>query len=209
MKAVIFANGEISDLDYARAFLPAEALVICCDGGLRHAAALGLPADVWLGDMDSLPQKMEAPPANISTIHYPPVKDQTDLELALQYALERRPQEILIFGGAGGRTDHLLTNCQLLAQACERGVPAWMIDRAGHVTVTGRHVDFAGQPGDWVSLIPFTRRVMVARTVNLRYSLAREWLYAGQSRGQSNEMTAETAAVDLRDGLAWAIYTRR
>ena len=49
-RAAIFAAGELLDLDRVRALVGQPDLVICADGGLRHAQALGLRVDLLVGD---------------------------------------------------------------------------------------------------------------------------------------------------------------
>ena len=44
----------------------------------------------------------------------PREKDQTDLEIAINWALEQKPALIRIFGATGGRLDHGLANIQML-----------------------------------------------------------------------------------------------
>ena len=46
---------------------------------------------------------------------HPAAKDATDLELALDAAISRRPGRIHVLGGHGGRLDHLLANALVLA----------------------------------------------------------------------------------------------
>jgi len=45
---------------------------------------------------------------------FKPEKNETDLELALTWAVEQNPELIRIFGATGGRLDHLLANVQLM-----------------------------------------------------------------------------------------------
>ena len=45
---------------------------------------------------------------------FPSEKDETDLELAIDWAIDQKPRNIYIFGATGGRMDHFLANIQLL-----------------------------------------------------------------------------------------------
>ena len=51
MQAVILAGGPLTD--YTMVQVPADALLICADRGVRYAEQLGLHPDVMLGDFDS------------------------------------------------------------------------------------------------------------------------------------------------------------
>ena len=52
MTAWILVGGRLTPTP-ALAALPAPALVVAADGGARHAAALGVGVDLWVGDFDS------------------------------------------------------------------------------------------------------------------------------------------------------------
>ena len=76
---VIFAAGE-----YYREtpHVPDGAFVIAADGGLDHTRALGINADVVVGDFDSL--KGARPTDGARTVTLPPQKDDPDLLSALK-----------------------------------------------------------------------------------------------------------------------------
>ena len=58
-RIIIFANGELPDLEKARALLRDDDFIIAADGGTRHALALGLTPKIIIGDLDSLPANFE------------------------------------------------------------------------------------------------------------------------------------------------------
>jgi len=97
--------------------------LIAADGGLAHLARWGLRAGLLVGDMDSL----EAVPAGVPRKTFPRKKDDTDLSLALQEALARAYDHIIITGAWGGRPDHCAANLQLLAWAAGRGARVKML----------------------------------------------------------------------------------
>jgi len=84
-------------------------LLAAADSGLALAEAAGLRPDWVLGDMDSLDdsQRLEKYPPD-RVLSYPPDKDFSDTELALNLLREKGCDEIWLAGGGGGRTDHLL-----------------------------------------------------------------------------------------------------
>ncbi|RCK10996.1 hypothetical protein DT075_24660 [Bacillus licheniformis] len=53
---------------------------------------------------------------------YQAEKDQTDLDLALSWAVGQRPSFIRMFGISGGRADHFLGNLHLLYTAMKQNV---------------------------------------------------------------------------------------
>ena len=53
-RIIIFANGELPELEKARSLLQHADYIICADGGTRHALSLGLTPHLVIGDMDSI-----------------------------------------------------------------------------------------------------------------------------------------------------------
>jgi len=208
---LVFANGVLDDVGWARPWLDRAAAVIAADGGLRHVLALGRRPDVLIGDLDSLPAGVLAAGAADEVIRYHRDKDETDLELALLHATGRYPDhEVVILGGFGGRFDHMLANILLLAHPRLLGRPirfvhdresAWLISaaRPGETRIGGR-------PGDIVSLLPLGGDALVAATTGLRWPLHEERLAFGPARGVSNEMTAPVATVRLRKGIVVCVH---
>ncbi len=80
-RILIFANGELPDLESARSLVLAGDFIICADGGTRHTLALGLIPHIIIGDLDSLPEDFQ-PATETQIIKFPADKNETDLELA-------------------------------------------------------------------------------------------------------------------------------
>ncbi|MCL4529826.1 MAG: thiamine diphosphokinase [Chloroflexi bacterium] len=104
-RILIFANGDLPDLEKARALIRVDDLILCADGGTRHALALGLTPHLVIGDMDSATSDeiQQLKKADVPIELLPRDKDETDLELAIRHALEKKPQAILIIAALGGR----------------------------------------------------------------------------------------------------------
>lgn len=193
--------------------------VIAADGGARHAARLGLEIDVWVGDGDSIdPAALETLGASGVEIHRADVdKDETDLELAIRWAIEAGAQQVDIHGALGGiRIDQGLANVALLGSDLCARVDAVMYDSSGakvHVLSAtdghGVHVEhrLAGHVGDLVSLLPLGATARGVTTTNLRYPLRGEDLELGRTRGVSNVRTAPAALVRLESGRLLVIET--
>lgn len=114
MHAAIFANGVIED--YAMISLKASLCqtIIAVDGGIEHCLNLGMIPDILIGDMDSVDQAILEELPHLKQIKYPKEKDESDLELALDYCNLDLFEKVTIFGGLGGFLDHTLANLFLL-----------------------------------------------------------------------------------------------
>ncbi len=210
-RIVIFANGELPDLEKARALMRPDDVIVCADGGSHHAFTLGLAPRIIIGDMDSIHEadraKIEA--AGTEVRRYPRDKNETDLELALQYAVEQRPSEILIMGALGKRLDQTLGNIALLSDARLAGLDVRLDDGLEEVFFCRHLSQIAGRVGDIVSLLPWGGMVEGVTTEGLRWALHLETLYPEKTRGVSNEMVQPVAEVQIDSGLLLVIHRRQ
>jgi thiamine pyrophosphokinase len=210
-KALIFANGDVNDGEFVRILLreTSNATVIAADGGARVAKYYGLIPHTIIGDMDSVDPLYLEELQNGGTIvkRHDPEKDETDLHLALLYAVQNGAEWIRIIGALGGRLDQTLSNVYLLAlrqlEKCDVRIvsgkqEAWLM-RPGINLIQGR-------VGDTMSLIPVSGVAAGVRTENLQYALNDEELLFGPTRGVSNVMAAEQAQVYIREGVLLAVH---
>jgi thiamine pyrophosphokinase len=207
MRAIIIANGQIHDGDFYRSLVTPTDLVICADGGASNALALGLQPQVVIGDLDSLDSDLQAQlEANgCQVLVHPARKDETDLELALYYVIERGVDEILILGALGGRIDQTLANILLLALPELRYVKAKILGGRQEVSLISDEAIIEGLVGDTLSLLPLTEQVTGIYTEGLEYPLKNDTLCLGPARGVSNTLTAPQARVRIGQGLLLAV----
>ncbi len=213
MRTVIFANGPIPDRQSIISHLQPDDRIIAADGGARHCLALDLQPAVVIGDFDSLDQsEIETlRHGGAEMVRHPQAKDQTDLELALRYAVMDGAETILIFGGLGGRWDQTIANLLLPALPDLTGSRIWLIEGQSRATLlhSGDELQFNGQPGDVVSLVPLGGSAHGVTTRDLEYSLNGETVTFGSTLAISNTMLGRTAHVGIESGtLAVFIMAR-
>jgi thiamine pyrophosphokinase len=206
--ALILADGDVPSRDRLDAVWPgwdsAIGLVVAADGGARHAAALGVSLDRWVGDGDSLDaaalRALET--SGVPLERARPDKDETDTELAILAALRLGAEGLVILGALGGRIDHALANIGLLSMPVLAGRSAVILDAGSRLSllVGPDTATLVGRPGDLVSLLPVGEAVQGVTTTGLVYPLDDEPLPAGTPRGLSNVMTTDAASVRLRRG---------
>lgn len=210
MIALIIANGTLEEYGAWAGEIRRAALVVAADGGARHARALGLVPQAVVGDGDSLDAEtagwMEERGA--ARVLHPPAKDETDLELALLYAVEAGATEIAILAAWGGRPDQALANLQLLAheRLAGRRVRLLGADYEALVLRGGEAVTLAASIGDTISLLPLGGEARGVRAAGLRWPLAGETLRFGPARGVSNEAVASPVEVRLEEGLLLVVH---
>jgi len=107
-RAVVLVGGSVRAGPRLRAALSDVDVVVAADGGLRHAARLGLAPDLLVGDLDSVAARdLDAHPG-LRVERHPTDKDALDLELALDAAAARGARWVAIVGGLSGRLDQTL-----------------------------------------------------------------------------------------------------
>ncbi len=100
----------------------AGARFIAADGGMRHAASLGVAPDVWVGDFDSTPPALLAAWPDVERQPYPTAKNETDGAIAVSAAAERGAKSIVLAGALGGeRSDHALMHLLHAVSLAEEG----------------------------------------------------------------------------------------
>lgn len=206
MRIIIFANGELPNLDNAHALIKPSDFIICADGGTRHALTLGLIPNLIIGDMDSLPPNFQLSNFNGEVILYPKDKNETDLELAINHAITLNPNEILIMGALGGRIDHTLANISLLTHYRLLTYDLRLNDGLEEIFLCKDQVQIKGRSGDIVSLIPWQGNVEGVTTQNLKWKLNNETLYFDKTRGISNEMISDIATISITKGLLLIVH---
>ncbi len=197
----VVAGGEppgVERLEALRESSPPD-LVVAADSGADVALSLGLRVDMIVGDFDSVsPQALAA--ASRQRRH-PVDKDATDLDLALRDARDSGADRITLIGGFGGRLDHLLANVAILGSDDLSDVAVDALMGEARLWVVRRRQEIAGSRGQTVSLIPLGGSALDVQTSGLRWALRGETLPTGSTRGVSNEMTGEKAAVSLSAGV--------
>ncbi len=204
-RAVIMAGAHISDYSF---YKPLEGdFVICADRGYLHAEKLGIVPAVVLGDLDSLDT---VPPADIQKIVFPREKDETDLQLAIDFAISRGYRSIYTIGAFGGRVDHFLGNIGLMKWAKERGVDMILEEEGTCMRLlqcpkacllVRRRENF------YLSVIPFFADAVVSLS-GVKYPAEKVHIPVGDTRGISNEITENFASVTLHSGSALILECR-
>lgn len=211
MTVLVFANGDMNNLDWVRPYLDAADVVVAADGGARHVRALGRVPTCVIGDLDSLEAAEVATlaGAGVEVMRYSREKDETDLELALVHAAARSAGDIFVFGVLGGRLDQTLANILLLAHPALYGRAVYLMEEFQRAWLVRQAAVIEGEIGDTVSLIPLGGDAKVAVTTGLKWSLAEDVLAFGPARGVSNVMTEAAATVRLHSGQVLCIHTRQ
>jgi len=210
-RAIIFVNGELPDPETAAGLIREDDFLVAADGGLRHLRAMGLTPHLLIGDLDSAsPEDVaDMKTRNVPIQRFPPAKDETDIELALQSVLDSGYQHIILMAALGGRMDHALGILYLLTNPVFRDANVRLDDGRIEAFVIWQAGVVQGQVGDLISLLPVEAAVNGVTTDGLEYPLRSETLWRHQGRGISNVMLSETAKISVGDGAVFCIHSRQ
>ena len=211
MRTVVVANGDVAPAD--RELAAGADLVIAADAGALALERWGIDPGLVVGDLDSLGLERAADIGRrgATVIPFPAEKAESDLELAMRYALESGADDIVILGAFGRRLDHAMANMLLLADPAYRGwalraVRGYEQLRALH---GGKRLTLDSPVGAIVTLLPVGGDARGVTTRGLRYGLDGDTLHFGRSRGLSNEITASPASVSLEHGVLFVIEVQQ
>jgi thiamine pyrophosphokinase len=200
-----------SDVDWvSTGDLKTYSYVIGVDRGAFVLLRKGIIPDIAIGDFDSVSKKelkeIRTSVANVK--QYSPDKDQTDLELAVSYALAFHPEEITMFGVTGGRLDQALAALHLLRIIHEHKCRAVLRDEHNFmVFVSGKYQIQKQKHFSYLSILPFTDEITVS-ICGCKYPLKNHVMKRGVTLGVSNVIVSDHAEITVHKGVAYVILSR-
>jgi len=212
-RTVIVANGSPDFRLECLTCIQTDDRVIAVDGGYRSCAAMNIRTDALIGDMDSLDPALldQARGVVPDILQYPAQKDQTDLELALKYAVVRQgATEILVFGALGGRWDMSIGNVFLLLHPMLADIDVRLIEECTEIRLLRgpAAMTIGGKTGDGLSLIALSENARDICLKGLLYNLDHEDLALGSSRGISNVFLQDSVTIEFKQGNLLVIHIR-
>lgn len=197
----ILLGGELRLTDRLRESV-ADSRFIAADGGMRHAAALGVVPELWVGDFDSTPADLEGAFPQVPKQPYPAAKAATDGEIAVLEATERGARRLVLAGALGGeRSDHALQHLLYAVSLAERGLDVLLTSGDEEaVPLLAGTVELELLPNSLFSVLGLTE--LKGLTIeNARYPLRDFHLPFGSSRTISN-VAEGPVRLSLKSGRA-------
>jgi thiamine pyrophosphokinase len=206
---VVFSGGS-SLSDWHRAVLVDDATVIGVDSGVDRAHEVGVTVDIAVGDFDSVTARglAEAERSGATILRHPSVKDRTDLELAIDVAIDCQPKRIMFVAMSGGRSDHEFAGLMLLADPRLKRFDVDVLLADARIAVVQDRRTLTGRVDDVVSLVPAGGSCFGVTTSGLRYRLDDDTMHVSTGRGVSNVLVAPVAVVSVRTGTLFAFQPR-
>jgi len=186
-----------------------EVVWAAVDRGVYRLLKIGITPTVAFGDYDSVTEdELAWMRQQTNELHiFPREKDQTDLEIAISWALEQKPKLIRIFGATGGRLDHGLANIQMLLKGLAAEIEMCIVDNKNEITVkkVGTHIIEENENFPYVSFVPVTETVEGITLRGFKYSLTNKTIEWGSTLCISNELIVEKGNFSFTSGILMMI----
>ncbi len=184
--------------------------VICADGGLEKAEDLELTPNIIVGDLDSVSKEVlkKYLDMNIELIKYPSEKNHTDMELAIEHAIDKGFKNIILIGATGSRLDHTIANVMLIEQYYKKGIHIQIIDNNNLIQIVSNSIEIINKKDYFVSIVPITDSIEVASLIGFKYPLNNINVKRGSTLCISNQIIHEKGNIKLDKGIALVFISK-
>ena len=204
MKGILIIGGEKPDAALLKPLLNAAGCILAAaDAGIDYALGANLPPQLALGDMDSLEDpSVLSRLRNTEVLIFPKEKAKTDTELGLELLRSRGCAPLILWGGGGGRLDHLLA----LRTLYEGLHPPeeWYTAYERIVLIKDR-ISLEGFKGRRISLFPVGKEECRMRSTGLKWPLD-SLIWDRNSFGISNVATGNPVSIEMIRGRLILIH---
>jgi thiamine pyrophosphokinase len=214
MKINIVGGGPVEHLPNLHDYNAEDCLWVGVDRGVTILLSKGLNPTQAFGDFDSVSkEELEQIEQHVKHLHlYQMEKDEPDMELALDWAIQQNPDKIQIFGGTGGRLDHFFANVQLLLRPQHIQSPSEIsiIDVQNELFVkpAGTYTIEKKQDKKYVSFIPLSPSIKNLSLKDFKYPLTDCHIPIGSTLCISNELLNEYGTFSFTEGILLVIRSR-
>ena len=207
-KAVIVCNGQVNT-KFLYSFISENNFLIAVDGGANKLIKTKFEPDLIIGDMDSISKNSLKKYRKSEIKRFPVEKKEIDLELAIDYCLQKKFKEIIILGAIGSRADMTLTNIFVLNQI-PKTIKAKIVHENQEIyLIPKKKYLIEGIPGEKISLFPIEGKVKGLTLKGFKYELKNFNLKFGLGIGLSNEFKNKKAWITLKDGKLLCVHFRK
>ncbi|HZX19398.1 MAG TPA: thiamine diphosphokinase [archaeon] len=207
-KAVIVSNGSVNT-KYLYSFISKGDFLIAADGGANKLLKTKFVPNLIIGDMDSISKNALKKFRNSKIEKFPREKPFIDLELAVNYCIENKFDEIVILGALGTRADMTFANIFLLSQIPEK-INAKAINENQEIfLIRKKNFSIEGIPGETISFLAINGNVTGLTLKGFKYPLSNHSLVFGIGLGISNEFKNKKASISFKDGLLLCVHFRK
>ena len=186
--------------------IPTAENYIGVDKGALTLARNGKRMLLALGDFDSVEESDLAYIKEYSDtlLQLNPIKDDTDSEAAVMYAIEKGYQKIHLYGGLGGRLDHAMINLRLVSRFPET---VYLHDQNNFIYSLAEGVHSIDKR-DYTYISFFTEDKATISLEGLKYPLDKQQLTNKDTYTTSNEILEDRGIVTVHAGKVTVIQSK-
>jgi thiamine pyrophosphokinase len=205
MRAFIFCGGEIFP-DGIEERAETGDLVVAADSGYNNAQKLGAKIDLLVGDFDSI----EKIPDDVGEIfRVPAEKNETDTQLAVELALGRGADEIIIVGSTSGRFDHAASLLAILEDLWDKRIPAIVVNGHNRVRfLRNSGVIILRSRYKYFSIVALDEKVKGVSIEGAKYPLKNKEILRREQFAISNEIVKNCALITVKKGAVYVVESR-
>ena len=186
--------------------IPTAEKYIGVDKGALTLARNGKRMLLAIGDFDSVEESDLAYIKEYSDtlIQLNPIKDDTDSEAAVMYAIQKGYQKIHLYGGLGGRLDHAMINLRLVSRFPEI---VYLHDQNNFIFSLAEGVHSIDKC-DYTYISFFTEDEATISLEGLKYPLDKQQLTNKDTYTTSNEILEDRGIVTVHAGKVTVIQSK-
>jgi len=203
-KAIILANGDIPFIGQIK-FLQKKEFnkLICADGGANSAKKLKIVPDVIIGDLDSISKNNIKFFANKSEIIQLKRQNDTDVEKALKYLINKKYDEVILLGATGDRLDHSICNLGIVLKFYDK-IRISILHKKSFLRAYTKSVELYTIKDETISLYGFDAKTKIT-SKGLKYPLKNVALPFGQKESTSNVAKSNKVILNITNGIIFVI----
>ena len=186
--------------------IPTAENYIGVDKGALTLARNGKRMLLAIGDFDSVEESDLSSIKDYSDtfIQLNPIKDDTDSEAAVMYAIQKGYQKIHLYGGLGGRLDHAMINLRLVSRFPET---VYLHDQNNFIYSLAEGVHSIDKR-DYTYISFFTEDKATISLEGFKYPLDKQQLTNKDTYTTSNEILEDRGIVTVHAGKVTVIQSK-
>ena len=186
--------------------IPTAKKYIGVDKGALTLARNGKRMLLAIGDFDSVEESDLAYIKEYSDtlLQLNPIKDDTDSEAAVMYAIEKGYQKIHLYGGLGGRLDHAMINLRLVSRFPET---VYLHDQNNFIYSLAEGVHSIDKR-DYTYISFFTEDEATISLEGCKYPLDKQQLTNKDTYTTSNEILEDKGIITVHAGKVTVIQSK-
>lgn len=203
-KCIIIANGKSPTKSVVNYFInKGFTTIICADGGANSAKKIGITPDYIIGDLDSVSTRtLKYFDGKSNIIKYNRQND-TDVEKSLKFAIEKKFNEVVLFGVTGDRLDHTICNLGIVIKFFNK-IKISLVSERSYLKPINTSSSIQSRIGETISLYAFDKKTKITST-GLKYKLNNLALPFGVKESTSNGSTKNKIQLNVKGGIVFII----